>query len=62
MLEDFLPEVEAKLLTLEPESGGEAGVAAVEDGDLPLPLLPQLAEHFVPVWPPGVHPGLQSWQ
>ena len=60
ILEDFLPEVEAKLLTLEPECPGQGGVAAVEDGDLALPLLPQLAEHFVPVWPPGVHPGLQS--
>ena len=58
--EDFFSEFKSKLLTFRPEEFGQARVAAVEDGHLALPLLLDLGEHFVPVWPPGVGPGLEA--
>ena len=50
-LEHLLPELEAKLFALAPDDPGEAGVAAVEHGDLALVLRLQLREHLVPVRP-----------
>ena len=58
-LENFLPEIEAELLALEPECPGHTGMSTEEDGHLALLLLLQLGEDFVPVGPTRVHPGLE---
>ena len=58
--EDFFSEFKSKLLTFRPEEFGQARVAAVEDGHLALPLLLDLGEHFVPVGPASIRPGLEA--
>ena len=58
--EDFLAELEAELAALCPQYLSHHRVAAVEHCDLALVLLLQLVQHLVPIWPPGLGPGLQS--
>ena len=55
-LENFLPEIEAKLFALESECLGHHRIATEEDRHLALLLVLELGEDFVPVWPTGVHP------
>ena len=58
-LEHFFPESKAEIVAFLFQNPSKHGISAKEDSHFALPLLLDLGEDLVPVWPPRVGSGLE---